>query len=145
MEVAPVVVTGLAPHGLLVDAESRRSEEVVVEDDVAAIEYSELGRFARMVVEVLVDEMVARDLRIVAVLYAEQRPGTVRDFVATEAERYARRTAKQIAFATATQVCALVDIVSDKFAAQEEAVDLAESSAAESEDVPTAVVVAALY
>lgn len=144
MEVAPVVVTGLALQGLLADVAFPRSEEVVV-DDVAAIEHSELGRFARMVVEVLVDGMVARDLRIVAALCAEQRPGTVRDFVATEAEQYARQTAKQIAFATATQVPALVDIVSDKFAAQVGAVDLAGSSAAESEDVPTAVVVAALY
>lgn len=65
------------------------------------------------------------------------------DFVATEAERYARRAARQTAFATVTQVP--VDTVSDRFAEREEVVDSVESLAVENEDATMVVAVAALY
>lgn len=95
--------------------------------------------------EVLVNGTAVRDLRIVEVLYVERQLEIAHDSVATEAEQCARQVVRQTAFATATQVPVPVDIVSDRFAGQEEVVDLAESSVVENEDVTMAVVVVALY
>lgn len=140
---APAVATGPDLRGPLADVESRRwGEEAAVADDVAATGCSASERSARTAAEgVLADETAARDLRIAAVLCAEQRPGTARDSVAAEVVRYARRTAERTAFATATRVP--VDIVSGRSAAREGAVDSAESLAAGSEGAPTAAAVAA--
>lgn len=88
---------------------------------------------------------MARDLRIVEVLYVGRQLETARDSVVAEAGRYARQVAKQTEFVPVTRAPVLVDIVSDRFAVQEVVVDSAESSAAESEDAATAVVVAVLY
>lgn len=93
--------------------------------------------------EVLVNGTAVRDLRIAEVLYVVQQLETAHDSVATEAEQYARRVARQTAFATAIRVS--VDTVSDRFAEREEVVDSAGSLAAENEDAIMAAAVVALY
>lgn len=142
MEEVPVAATVPVP-GPPVDAEFHCQEEVAVVDDVEEIERWVLGKFAQTVVEVLVNGTAVRDLRIAEVAYAERQLAIVHDSVATEAERYARRAARQTAFATVTRVP--VDTVFDRFAEREEVVDSVGSLAAENEDATMVVAVAVLY
>lgn len=143
-EVVLAAATVLVPSDPLADVEVRCQEGVAVADDAEEIERSELGKSVQTVEEVLVNGTVVRDLRIAEVLCVERQFVIVRDSAAAEAERYARRAVKRIAFATATRAPAPVDTVSDKFAVPEEAVDSAKSSVAESGDAATVAVVAAL-
>lgn len=98
-----------------------------------------------MVVEELVNGTAVRDLRIAEVLYVERQLEIAHDSVATEAEQYVRRAARQTAFATVTRMLVPVDTVFDRFVGREEVVDSVGSSAVENEDVIMAVAVAALY
>jgi len=143
-EVVLAAAMVLAPPDPLADAEARCLEGAAVADDAEEIEHSGLGKSARTAEEVLVNETVARDLRIAEVLCVERQFVIARDSAAAEVERYARRVVKQTAFATATQVPVPVDTVSGRFAVPEEVVDSAGNLAVESEDATTVVVVAAL-
>lgn len=142
-EGVPAAVTVPAPSGLPADAAFHRREEVA--DDVEETERWVLGKFVQTVVEVLVNGTAARDLRIAEVLYVERQLEIAHDSVATEAEPYARRIARQTAFETGTRVPVPVDTVSDRFAGREEVVDSVGNSAAENEDATMVVAVAALY